>query len=399
MIVVEHVEICSCGIGNCSWWTCIEQVVGFAVLVVEFHLLDLQLMDLHWTSCGICPYLPILWLRVRRMIVVEHAGINISYWVSSSKSLVDKKGFGRMVQPVNSQSTHQEWTNLKQVFSCFCFELTAWNPFSSGLPLPPKSLVDIWRMIVVEHVVICKCGICNFSWWISIEQLGRFTVLVVELHLLDLQLMDLHWTSCGIYPDLPNLWLRVRRMIVVEHAGIKISYWVSSSKSLVDKRRYWQNGQASQQIRNEPTKNKFLVNFCFVLTAWNLFPSDLPLPPKSLVDIWRMIVVEHVEVCSCGICNCKWWTCIEQVVGFAVLVMEFHLLDLQLMDLHWTSCGICPNLPNLWFRVRRMIVVEHAGVKVSFWVSSSKSLVDTKGFGRMVQPVNTSGTNQLKTSF
>ncbi len=42
-----------------------------------------------------------------------------------------------------------------------------------------------------------------------------------------------------------------------------------------------------------------------------------------------MIVVEHVEICSCGICNCSCWTCIEQVVGFAVLVVEFSVLGLS----------------------------------------------------------------------
>ena len=38
----------------------------------------------------------------------------------------------------------------------------------------------------------------------------------------------------------------------------KISYRVSSSKSLVDKRRFWQNGPASQHVRKETTKNKFV---------------------------------------------------------------------------------------------------------------------------------------------
>jgi hypothetical protein len=62
-------------------------------------------------------------------------------------------------------------------------------------------------------------------------------------------------------------------VMVVGHAVVgvtsilKISYWVSSSKSLVDNRRFWQNGPASEHVRKEPTKNKFLVNFCFELTA------------------------------------------------------------------------------------------------------------------------------------
>ncbi len=41
-----------------------------------------------------------------------------------------------------------------------------------------------------------------------------------------------------------------------------------------------------------------------------------------------MIVVEDVGICSCGICNCSCWTCIEQVVGFAVLVVKFLVLGL-----------------------------------------------------------------------
>jgi hypothetical protein len=41
-----------------------------------------------------------------------------------------------------------------------------------------------------------------------------------------------------------------------------------------------------------------------------------------------MIVVEHVEICSCGICNCSCWTCIEQVAEFAALVVEFSFFGL-----------------------------------------------------------------------
>ncbi len=244
-------------------------------------------MDLHRTSCGICPYLPNLWLKIRRMIVVEHAGIKVSYW-----------GFGRSVQPVNTSGRNQQ---KNEFLVDFCFELTAWNPFSSDLPLLPKSLVDKRRMIVVEHVEICSYGICNCSCSTSIEKVVGFTVLVVDFHLLNLQLMDLHWISCGIRPYQQNFWLIVRRMRVVEHAGIKISYWVSSSKSLVDKRRFRQKCPASQHVRKEPTKNKFLVDFFFELTAWNPFSSDLPLPPKSLIDNTKMIVCR----CRCH-CRCRW---------------------------------------------------------------------------------------------
>jgi hypothetical protein len=40
-----------------------------------------------------------------------------------------------------------------------------------------------------------------------------------------------------------------------------------TSTSLVDRSRFWQNGLASQHVRKEPTKNEFLVNFCFELTV------------------------------------------------------------------------------------------------------------------------------------
>jgi len=56
-----------------------------------------------------------------------------------------------------------------------------------------------------------------------------------------------------------------------------------SSKSLVDKGRFRQNGPASQHVRKEPTKNEFLVNFCFDLTALHLFSSDMPPSSISLV--------------------------------------------------------------------------------------------------------------------
>ena len=56
-----------------------------------------------------------------------------------------------------------------------------------------------------------------------------------------------------------------------------------SSKSLVDMSRFWQNGPASQHVRKEPAKNKFLVNFCFELTAQHLFSSDLLPSSISLV--------------------------------------------------------------------------------------------------------------------
>ncbi len=45
-MVVKHVEICSCGILNCSYWTCVEQVVVFAFLVVEFSFVGLAVEGL-----------------------------------------------------------------------------------------------------------------------------------------------------------------------------------------------------------------------------------------------------------------------------------------------------------------------------------------------------------------
>ena len=39
----------------------------------------------------------------------------------------------------------------------------------------------------------------------------------------------------------------------------KTSYRVSSFKLLVDKRRFWQNGPASQHVRKEPTKKEFYL--------------------------------------------------------------------------------------------------------------------------------------------
>jgi hypothetical protein len=41
----------------------------------------------------------------------------------------------------------------------------------------------------------------------------------------------------------------------------------TSYKSFIDKKRFQQNGPASQHIRKESAKNKFLVDFCFELTA------------------------------------------------------------------------------------------------------------------------------------
>ncbi len=159
---------------------------------------------------------------------------------------------------------------------------------------PSPYLPNLWLIELQWYLRYMKndsCGVCVAVVGLAMVAVGHALNKLRDLlfwwwklHFLDMQLMDLHWTSCGICPYLPNHWLILRRMIVVEHAGIKISYWVSSSKPLVDKRRFWQNGPASQHVRNEPTKHEFLVDFCFELTAWNPFSSDLPLSPKSLID-------------------------------------------------------------------------------------------------------------------
>ncbi len=65
----------------------------------------------------------------------------------------------------------------------------------------------------------------------------------------------------------------------------------TSSKSLVDRRRFQQNGPVSQHVRKEPAKNKILVKYGFELTAWRLFSSDLPPPPKSLVNTRKALPV------------------------------------------------------------------------------------------------------------
>ncbi len=164
-------------------------------------------------------------------------------------------------------------------------------------------------------------------------------------------------------------------------------------------RRFWQNGPVSSQcVRKKPTKNKFLVDFCFELTAWNPFSSDLPLPSKTLIDKRRMIVAEHVEICSCGICNCSWWTSIEQVVGFTVLVEQFSVLRLadelalnKLWDLPLPPKSLVDSIKN-----DSCGTCRHQNLILSFIIQVFGWL--KKSFGRMVQPVNTSEKNQLKTS-
>ncbi len=79
-----------------------------------------------------------------------------------------------------------------------------------------------------------------------------------------------------------------------------------------------------------------------------------------------MIVVEHVEICSCGICNCSCQTCIEQVVRFSVLVVEFSVLGLADDGLALNKLWDLPLPPKFLVDRRRMTVVEHAGIKISY---------------------------------
>ncbi len=54
-----------------------------------------------------------------------------------------------------------------------------------------------------------------------------------------------------------------------------------------DLHRFRQNGSASQHVRKEPAKNKFLVDFCFELTAQRLFSSDLPQPTSQIFGLYK----------------------------------------------------------------------------------------------------------------
>ncbi len=107
------------------------------------------------------------------------------------------------------------------------------------------------------------------------------------------------------------------------------------STSFVFRRRFRQNGQASQNVRKEPTKHKFLLNFCFELTAQCLFSSDLP---PSFISL-----VVHSK----------------KVFPLPLTIYPTHLFYQPRSPYHWLI-----------------------GVN----------------FSKMVQPVNTSGRNQLKTS-
>ncbi len=142
----------------------------------------------------------------------------------SSKSLVDRSRFWQ--NGPASQHVWKEPANNEFLVN-FCFELTAQRLFFCDLPPSPKSLVYTRKALPVPSQKI-----------LSLKTNSPLSILLV----------------------LPP-----------------------SSKSLVDKGIFWQNRPASQHIRKEPTKNKFLVNFRFELTAQRLFSFDLPPSPKSFV--------------------------------------------------------------------------------------------------------------------
>jgi hypothetical protein len=137
--------------------------------------------------------------------------------------LVDRIRFWQNEQA--SQHVRKEPTKNELLID-FCFELIAQRLFSSDLPPSPKTLVYTRKELPIPTPKI---------------PVPKKTLLSILLVL------------------------------------------IPSSKSLVDKGKFWQNGPASQHVRKEPTKNKFLVNFYVESTAQRLFSSDLPPSPISLV--------------------------------------------------------------------------------------------------------------------
>ncbi len=87
-----------------------------------------------------------------------------------------------------------------------------------------------------------------------------------------------------------------------------------------------------------------------------------------------MIVVGHAGIYSCGICNCSCWTCIEQVVGFAVLVVEFPVLGLAVDDLALNKLWDL----KLWLWEFRLLHLQLFGFSEGFL--EGFTLVFTEGF-------------------
>ncbi len=137
----------------------------------------------------------------------------------------------------------------------------------------------------------------------------------------------------------PNLWL----FTLKTYSHSPKQYSQPALKSLVNRSRFQQNGPASLHVRKEPAKNKFLVNFCFELTAQCLFSSDLPPPPKYVVYKSKALSIPPPK------------NPVPQDNSRLVSYLFY------------------PHPQNHWL-IRRYI-------------------------SRMGQPVNTSGRNQLKTSF
>ncbi len=92
-----------------------------------------------------------------------------------------------------------------------------------------------------------------------------------------------------------------------------------SSKSLVNKGKFRQNGPASQHARKESTKNKFSVDFCFELTVQHLFSSDLPPSPNSVVYTRKTLPVPQKNPATKKKLPAKYPTCsnpILQIIGW-----------------------------------------------------------------------------------
>ncbi len=154
--------------------------------------------------------LPYLWLFTLKRILTPRNNIPHPPFLlaTSFKSLIDRSWFWQ--NGPARQHVRKEPAKNKFLLD-FHFELTAQRLFSSDLPPPPKSLVYTRKAIPAPQKKVLSPETIFFA---------------------------------SILFTLPP-----------------------SSKSLVDKGIYWQNGPASQHVRKEPAKNEFLVDFHFDLTA------------------------------------------------------------------------------------------------------------------------------------
>ncbi len=89
------------------------------------------------------------------------------------------------------------------------------------------------------------------------------------------------------------------------------------SNSLADRSWFWQNGPASQHVRKDPTKNKFLVNFSLnrqhsassplsspIPQIFGLYKESSPHPPPKpsttakTVQFWEWFVQNGTQNCT-----------------------------------------------------------------------------------------------------